>query len=442
MKALARIRSLWGKARKLASRVIDPFPLTPLGLVVVAGASLALYFYGVKRVDLVVLAMCAVALGVAVVCTIAVMITALALKIALTRALAKERGTLGLECGFPTRVGFSVSSLWWVPFVTVSWKWLEPIASVRVVNERRRLHEESTPARRGLYDTVVRRIEVGDPFGLARCAFRVIDPRSVRALPSVGALKRVEVVRTLSPGDEISNPKGGPDGERADMRAYAPGDPIKFILWKVFARTGDLVLRAPERAFSPAKQTTAYLVAGKGDEAAAGVARLLVETHSLGSKWVLGADGSDDDARAPIQAMELIARSGTSDPANGAAGLASFLKRHATAGGRVVVIVPATPGPWLERARAAVAQSGASGVEFIVCADGVAANRKQSALARWLVDEAPPERDSEAGDPLPTQEELRQVCAAVAHSKGSVMIVDRRAGRVYGDAHRRALEAA
>lgn len=443
MKALARVRSWASKARALGARVVDPFPLTPLGLVVIAGASLALYYYGVKRVDLVVLAMCAVALGVAVVCTIAVLITALALKISLSRALAKESGTLGLECGFPTRVGFSVSSLWWVPFVTVSWKWLEPIASVRIVGERRRLHEESTPARRGLYDTVVRRIEVGDPFGLARCAFRLTDPRSVRALPSVGALKRVEVVRTLSPGDEIANPKGGPDGERADMRAYAPGDPIKFILWKVFARTGDLVLRAPERAFSPAKQTTAYLVAGKGDEAAAGVARLLVETNSLGSKWVLGADGSDDDARAPIQAMELIARSGTSDPANGAAGLGAFLKRHATAGGRVVVIVPATPGPWLDRARAAVAQSGATGgVEFIVCADGVAANSKQSTLARWLVDDKPPERDSEAGDPLPTQDELRQVCAAVAHNKGSVMIVDRRAGRVYGDAHRRALEAA
>jgi hypothetical protein len=341
-------------------------------------------------------------------------------------------------------VGFSVSSLWWVPFVTVRWKWLSPLATVRAVSERRRLHEESTPARRGLYEQVVRRVEIGDPFGLARCAFRVTDPRAVRALPSVGALKRVEVVRTLAPGEEISNPKGGPDGERADMRAYAPGDPIKFILWKVFARTGDLVLRSPERAFSPAKQTTAYLVTGVGDEAAAGVARLLVETNSLGSKWVLGADGSDEEARGPQQAMELIARSGMCPPEQGAAGLGAFLKRHANAGGRVVVIVPATPGPWLDRARAAAAQAGAlGGVEFIVCADGVAPVQKRSALAKVLFEA--PSAESElagGGDPLPTQDELRQVCASLGGQKGSVLIVDRRAGRVYGDAHRRALEAA
>jgi hypothetical protein len=228
------------------------------------------------------------------------------------------------------------------------------------------------------------------------------------------------------------------------MRAYNPGDPIKFVLWKVFARTGELVLRAPERAFSPAKQTTAYLVTGVGDEAAAGVARLLVETHSLGSKWVLGADGSDEDARGPQQAMELIARSGATKREDGALGLRGFLQRHATAGGRIVVIVPATPGPWLDRVKSAVAQAGVSGVEFIVCLDGVTPVRKRSKLARWFIEEPPREKDSMAGDPLPTQEELRRVCAALAgqSQRGSVMIVDRRAGRVYGDAHRKALEVA
>jgi|LNFM01.1.fsa_nt_gb hypothetical protein len=440
MKIVARLKTALARVASLARRVVDPFPFTPLGIAVLAGGGSAFYFLGVKRVDLVVLAMSGVALAVGVLCTVAVSLTALALKLSLRRSLAKESGTLPLECGFPSRVGFSLSSLWWIPFVSVSWRWLSPIATVRAVRERRRLFEESTPARRGLYDNVVRRIEVRDPFGLARCAFRVTDPRAVRALPSVGSLKRVEVVRTLAPGEDISNPNGGPDGERADMRAYAPGDPIKFVLWKVFARTGDLVLRAPERAFSPAKQTTAYLVTGVGDEAAAGVARLLVETNSLGSKWVLGADGSDEDARGPQQAMELIARSGATRPEDGALGLGGFLKRHATSGGRIVVIVPAVPGPWLDRARAAAAAVANSSVEFIVCADGVTANESRSKLAMLLMDE--PERREGDLDPLPTQEQLRVVCATLASQRGGVMIVDRRAGRVYGDAHRRALEAA
>ena len=57
-----------------------------------------------------------------------------------------------------------------------------------------------------------------------------------------------------------------------------------------------------------------------------------------------------------------------------------------------------------------------------------------------LMDE--PERREGDLDPLPTQEQLRVVCATLASQRGGVMIVDRRAGRVYGDAHRRALEAA
>ncbi|MDP3273970.1 MAG: DUF58 domain-containing protein [Deltaproteobacteria bacterium] len=443
-----RLRKFAARVGALAARVTDPFPLTPLGAVVSVLGGLALYYLGIKRVDLVVLAMAGVTVMLSVLSVLFVSLTAVALKVKISRTLAKvTRDSLALECGFATRPGFDLPSLWWVPFVTVRWEWVTPEATVRVVKERRRLHEEVIPVRRGLFSEVVRRVEVSDPFGLARCAFRVRDPRAARALPSVGALKRVEVVRTLAPGEDMPNPKGGPDGERADMRAYSPGDPIKFILWKVFARTGDLVLRAPERAFSPAKQTTAYVVSGEGDEAAAGVARLLVETRSLGTQWVLGADGSDDEARGPQQAMELIARSGNTPRADGALGLAAFLKRHASAGGRVVVLCPATPGPWLERARAAAAQGRASGtlgaVEFIVCADGVAPTVKRSRLRRWLFDSKPAEREAEGGgDPLPTQAQLRDVCSALASGRGGVLIVDRRAGRVYGDAHRRALEAA
>jgi hypothetical protein len=442
-KLLERSKKLARLLAERGRRALDPIPVTPLGVAVIAGASASLYYLGIKRVDLVVLAMSAVALGVALLCLLAVSITALALKLSLRRSLSKQSGTLSLECGFPTRVGFSLPSLWWIPFVSVSWRWLSPSAVIRMVRERRRLHEESTPQRRGLYDEVLRRVEVSDPFGLARCAFRVRDPRAVRALPSVGALKRVEVVRTLAPGEDNANPKGGPDGERADMRAYAPGDPIKFVLWKVFARTGDLVLRAPERAVSPAKQTTAYLVAGPCDEAAAGVARLLVETHSLGARWVLGADGSDEEARGPQQAMELIARSGMTAPEQGAQGLGPFLKRHATAGGRIVVLVPGARGPWLERAQAAVARAGLQGVEFIVCTDGVAPSSKRSKLARWLLDERPRDaRGDEHGESSPTQDDLRAVCAALSGARAAVMIVDRKAGRVFGEAHRRALEAA
>jgi hypothetical protein len=431
-------------------RIAEPVPITPLGVLVLVGGGCALYYLGYKRVDLVVLAMSAVAVAMGVVSVVAVGITALVLKLVLRARMAKlasEGGSLALECGYPTRVGFSLPTLWWVPFVNLQWTWLSPMASVRAVAERRRLHEEVTPERRGLYDSVLRRIEVRDPFGLARCSFRVTDPRTVKALPAIGALKRVEVVRTLSSGEDNPNPKGGPDGERADMRAYNAGDPIKFVLWKVFARTGALVLRAQERAFSPAKQTTAYLVSGAADEAAAGVTRLLVETNSLGSKWVLGGDGSLEEAKTPQAAMELIARSGMCKEEESALGLGAFLQRHAVAGGRVVVMVPAKPGPWLERAMAAAAKingnSKGGSVEFLVSIDGVAVTPRRTKLAKWLYrDEVNEEVSVAEAQLLPTTDELREVTMTLARSRSAVTIVDRRAGRVFGEAHRRALEAA
>ena len=42
MKLLERLKALFAKARSLARRVVDPFPITPLGLAVIAGAGAAL----------------------------------------------------------------------------------------------------------------------------------------------------------------------------------------------------------------------------------------------------------------------------------------------------------------------------------------------------------------------------------------------------------------
>jgi len=415
---------------------------------VLALSALGLVRYGLGRVDLVLLVMGAVGLGLGALSFLVTTITAVALWVRL-RKLPDAAG-LKAECGYALRTGFSLPSLWYVPLVKLAWQWETPAAWVSVVPLRRRLHEEITPQHRGLHERITRRLEVSDAFGLTRIAFRFTEPRGVRFFPSVGNLREVHVVRSLAGGDALSHPGGPPEGERVDLRHYAQGDPIKFVLWKVYARTRQLVVRTPERAISPVRQTVAYVVAGDGDEPAAGAARVAVDSGALGREWVLGADGNDTFAKNAAQALEVLARSATTPDAQRGAGLGRFLDQ-ATPGStaRAVVFVPATPGPWLDRV-AAIARQRGSGphgpcpVEFVVCTDGVDRRPRPSWLARATLRLQVPRAEGEGPvgpEPTPAAD-LARVLRTLGGARARVLVVDRKAGRVYTEGHQRALEAA
>jgi hypothetical protein len=441
------MKKLLAKVRPFARRVRELFPFTFLGVVVLAAAAYALFAVGIKHTDLILLVVGAAALLVGVLCLLFTTGTALALWLALRKARGGEK--LGMECGFSTRSGFSVSSLWFVPFVKLGWAWLAPEARVELVRHNRRLHEVVTPTRRGLVDEILRRVDVGDAFGLTRISFRFREERSIRFFPSVGSLRQMNVVRSIASGEDMPHPGGQPEGERADLRRYQPGDPVRFILWKVFAKSREVVVRTPERAIAPARQTCAYQVTGDGDEAAAGAARVAMESGSLGTSWVLGADGAGEPAKNKAHGLEVLAKSSSCEEDEWGAGLASFLKKHAQHGNaRVVVFVPPTPGPWLERV-AAAARSKASNarhspVEFVVCTDGMTRDPKTSWFAHFAFDPASVKASTDPREgPAPTPNSaVAEVVNALAATRASVLIVDRRAGRVFGDAQRRALGAA
>src|SRR5262249_33042400 len=139
--------------------------------------------------------------------------------------------------GVATRTGFSLPSLWYIPLVSLRWSLLEPSGAVAIARVRRRLVESVTARRRGFHERILRRVEVRDPFGLVKIAFRIHQKQEVQIWPSSGALRRVELLRSVATGDDVSHPAGRPAGDRIDLRRYAPGDPMRMILWKVYART-------------------------------------------------------------------------------------------------------------------------------------------------------------------------------------------------------------
>ena len=432
------------RVRAVVRRVLDLFPFTALGLLVLGASAYSLFEVGLKRADLILLIIGAMGLGMGAIALLATSFTALGLWLQLRKVGGGDK--LGMECGFSTRSGFSVSTLWFIPFVKLGWSWLNPVAVVELKKHNRRFHEVVTPTRRGLCDEVVRKVDIGDAFGLTKISFRMREERDVRFYPSVGNLRKMDVVRSIASGEDMPHPGGQPEGERADLRRYNPGDPVRFILCNVFAMPRFFLIRTPARAAAPARRGGGGGGDGAGDEAAAGAARVAIEAGSLGTQWVLGADGADEPAKHKIQALEVLARSGNCDDEQAGAGLSRFLQKHAATGGaRVVVFVPPKPGPWLEKVMAAAkarsSPTRGSPVEFVVCMDGMIKSPKTSWLGNIALDAATPE-NAQPGMVLAKSTDVSSVINTLAATRSNVVLIDRRAGRVFGEGHRRALGAA
>ncbi len=431
---LRRARPLAQRAARLARRLAGWFPLTPLGLLVGAGASAALFVYGQGRQDLVLWVVGAVGLGLPALGLLCTLLGTAALARRAGRARSADH--LTAPCGAPTDTGFELAFPAWLPFVETDWRWDDPTVQTRLVPAGPARAERVTPRRRGVRPAIRRRFQVRDVFGLTGVTFHRTEPRDAHFTPSTGALDRVHLVEGLAAGEDLGHPDGRPAGDLIDMRRYAAGDPIRHVLWKVYARTRALVVRTPERAVSPARRVVAYLVTGPDDEPAAGAARALVQSGELGTDWVLAADGRPEHARTPEQALDLITRSSETPTDAGAAGLVPFLEAAQRSGAlHAVVFVPPRPGPWLDRVveAAAAASHKAMTLQVVVGTDGVEARDRRPWPLRLAVRRAPALRPYAPGPPSPV-EQVERVLDALGTTRARVQVVDRVTGRFHDPA--------
>ncbi len=348
-------------------------------------------------------------------------------------ARAREEGErwLELETERPQPSGFELPRDGWIPLLQSDWELERPADVDLEVEERLGTRFEKLVAhRRGERAGLRRRLRVHDAFRLAGLALRDDDALKLRILPHTGKLTRLPVLTSFAGGEDWPHPMGVAEGDRTELRRYAPGDPARFIHWKVFARTKKLVVRMPERALTRARRTVAYLVTGAADEASAGAARVAIESVSLGEEWSFGADGHPEPTSAIGEALDAIVRSAATPETEGAAHLEPFLRRAEKRGpASLVVFVPAAPGPWLERTVAAL-RPRAGRVRIVVGVDGLATPKPRSAVRRLFTE---PERLA-ASD----AEALEEVLATLAPLRAEVLVLDRRSGRVLSEAHRRA----
>ncbi len=403
-------------------RLLDLVPLTGRGALVVAAAGGGLWSYGVRQQDLVLYVAGWGTLGIAALALLLVVTTALVL-----RWVRLPVGALQPSCEAeqPIETGFSLPALSGIPLVAFRWEWAEPVgATVELVTRQGRLCERVVFMERGEHRQTVRRIVVEDVLGLARMAVRRTEPGLRTVLPARGRALTVPLMQALVGGDRVSHPAGPPVGDLIEMRRYAPGDPMKRILWKTYAKSRSLMVRLPERAVEPAQRTLVYLVAGEGDEPAAALVRMAIEAGLFGDEWRFGADGSSSDARRLEEALPLIVRSQAAR-AVGGQGFADFLERAANEGqrgARCVLFAPAQGGPWLEPLLEPLQRRRAA-ISVVLGMDGVAERREATWRdPRWWI----LRRESQ---PLIPAEQIDQISARLSGAGARVMWVDRRSGR-------------
>jgi uncharacterized protein (DUF58 family) len=289
-----------------------------------------------------------------------------------------------------------------------------------------------TPTRRCEATAIVRRFRVADAFGLARIAWEREAPASFVVLPAIRGLRRLTWLQALASGEGIPHPAGRPEGDRMEMRRYVPGDSVRHILWKVFARSRQLEVRMPERSVHRARRTLAYLVVGADDEAAAAAARVALESSALGEAWLFGADGTEVPTGCLDAALRAIARSAEASvpAADSLHGLRRFLaSARADAATHCVVFAPASRLPGAS-ALAAAAQAGGARATLVFAVDGLREGVDRRPLLERIFFVEPPA----AGAPVALlAAQLRRAVATGC----AALVVDRATGRVVGgDAER------
>ncbi len=409
-------------------KAFDYVPLTPLGIVLGLVAWWGFFSFSETHADYVVRATCAVALGLIGLSVVLVGFGSLFLW---WRTREAEGGVPEtLATGVEAETSFSCSTLRFWPFLQVDLDWTDPTGmDVTSIRKRGRLQERVTPRSRGRFTSVERRFEVRDIFGFSAVRFRRRWEQPLRIAPTLGKADMELSVRRAS-SDGYSHPAGQPQGEMVEMRRYVPGDPMRFILWKSFARSRRLMVREPERAIAPRPAMVGFFVAARDDEPSASTARVFLERGLLGSDFVFLAEGAPratNDRRDGVEQI-IDSRKHRDTQADSLTSLFRTVDRARL--DNLVIFAPPSRGPWLDKVLKAARQLPLPPM-VIVTVDGAVTNfETRTRLSKFIWGEPPID---------PTLTEVVDVVAALEQSGMEVKVLHRQSGHRLHDQQLHAL---
>jgi len=417
---------------QLVSFFASLFPLTAQGSITLLVTALALSIFGYGSLDLVVFALSICALAIVLFCLFCSIITGIIIQRRIQKVLVDANGSLSfvnVEAGYPNETGFSLPSLGFFPLVKLSWKIQTPDAiTTRLRLERDgTIVEEIIPQKRFLSDSITRVFTVSDVLGFSHYNWRQTQSITAKALPKVEAANKLPLLRSLTAEDGIPNPSGNPEGDRMEIRRYAPGDSVRDIMWKVYARNRQLNVRLAEKSVFHSKRTVAYLLSSEYDEAAAAAARVAIESKAFGDDWAFAADGTETPCTSIESALNAVARSRSlGKPYN--YGLDNFLKLAVGQGKAHCIVFAATEsGTWDEALKKSIARFPGQ-FSLVLATDGFRTEAKSLWWQKLLWRETESDRHQK---PSSSMQELRHRLMDLGQLVESTVIIDRRSGQSF-----------
>lgn len=409
------------------------FPLTLQGSITLLITTTALSIFGYGSLDLVVFALAICALAIVLFCLFCSIITGIIMQRRIQKLLsndsAESANQIRVEAGYPNETGFVVPPLGVFPLVKISWKVVYPDAiETRLRWEMNgKITEEILPHKRFFTDSITRTFTVSDVLGFSRYSWRQAQQINGKALPKIDAAKQLPLLRSLTAEDGIPNPTGSPEGDRMEIRPYAPGDSVRDIMWKVYARNRQLNVRLAEKSVFHSKRTIAYLLSSENDEAAAAAARVALQTNAFGDDWAFGADGAETPCSTLESALDAVAKSRALKGEH-QYGLNSFLQQSLAQGqAHCILFGAAGTVKWNEALKKTFAQFPGQ-FSLVLATDGIANEEKLNWWQKLIMRNTD---DESADQSVSSMQELKKNLTDLGQLVESAVIIDRRSGQSF-----------
>lgn len=405
------------------------FPLTLRGTITLGLTAIVLKVYGYGSMDLVIFSLTICALAILIFSLFCAVVSGIVLQRRIHNELIHHGyEPIRAEAGFPNETGFSLPTANFLPLVKLSWRVSHPDylqTRIRVASDKR-LIEEIIPLKRCHSDTVIRHFTVSDVLGFCRYSWRQTQEISCMVLPKTNTVKPLPLLRSLTSEDGIPNPSGNPEGDRMEIRPYVPGDSVRNIMWKVYARNRQLNVRLAEKSVFHSRRTVAYLLSSNRDEAAAAVARIALESGVLGEDWAFSADGTEQPCESLATALEAVAKSRAMGGTPHAYGLDRFLALSGDqAGAHCIIFAAAELAPWLEPLKNTIARYSGQ-FSLVLATDGINDIPAPKLWQRlFLQDERSHNND---GENAGSRADLLKLLTDLSQLVESTLIVDRKTG--------------
>lgn len=280
-------------------------------MLALAGLSAA-GWWALSRQDLVLLTACGFLLSLLCLNLISVLLVSAWLRPKLVQP-APGGGRLELVVGKPGSTGFSIPPSPGFPMVVFGWSVAGQGAEL--VEEKGRLVERLAFPRRCLQERLVRRVVVRDLLDWCRLEYDIVQGTVVRALPPSSGTSLKFFVGGWVDGQDRPDAQAGAGGDRLEMRRYRHGDPLRYVIWSIYQRTGQLLVRTPERAVSLKQRMALYFCVGPHDGAAASLVRGVLESSRMGQDWRFGV--GKEETEDLTDALNLLASSGNAPTGDG-----------------------------------------------------------------------------------------------------------------------------